>query len=218
MMNKFLIIIAILALSVEVSGQTETYISKNNDGYSSDWIKFFDNGRFELVHDEQCYAYINGAGVFKAKNDSIQLSFFKLMDSKKEVIEKENTDKKVDVTVHVFSLQDSSIINTATVFARDTTRQKYDLTETVDSNGMKIFTIPEGKTIKYIRVYADNYVDCEIVFEEKYDSDYSVKIYLREDPLQKRDYKGLTDNKGVLIRKGKNKIVYRGMTYKKQNE
>jgi hypothetical protein len=218
MMNKFLIIIAILALSVEVSGQTETYISKNNDGYSSDWIKFFDNGRFELVHDEQCYAYINGAGVFKAKNDSIQLSFFKLMDSKKEVIEKENTDKKVDVTVHVFSLQDSSIINTATVFARDTTRQKYDLTETVDSNGMKIFTIPEGKTIKYIRVYADNYVDCEIVFEEKYDSDYSVKIYLSEDPLQKRDYKGLTDNKGVLIRKGKNKIVYRGMTYKKQNE
>jgi hypothetical protein len=218
MMNKFLIIIAILALSVEVSGQTETYISKNNDGYSSDWIKFFDNGRFELVHDEQCYAYINGAGVFKAKNDSIQLSFFKLMDSKKEVIEKENTDKKVDVTVHVFSLQDSSIINTATVFARDTTRQKYDLTETVDSNGMKIFTIPEGKTIKYIRVYADNYVDCEIVFEEKYDSDYSVKIYLSEDPLQKRDYKGLTDNKEVLIRKGKNKIVYRGMTYKKQNE
>ena len=217
-MNKFLIIIAILALSVEVSGQTETYISKNNDGYSSDWIKFFDNGRFELVHDEQCYAYINGAGVFKAKNDSIQLSFFKLMDSKKEVIEKENTDKKVDVTVHVFSLQDSSIINTATVFARDTTRQKYDLTETVDSNGMKIFTIPEGKTIKYIRVYADNYVDCEIVFEEKYDSDYSVKIYLSEDPLQKRDYKGLTDNKEVLIRKGKNKIVYRGMTYKKQNE
>jgi hypothetical protein len=218
MMNKFLIIIAILALSVEVSGQTETYISKNNDGYSSDWIKFFDNGRFELVHDEQCFAYINGAGVFKAKNDSIQLSFFKLMDSKKEVIEKENTDKKVDVTVHVFSLQDSSIINTATVFARDTTRQKYDLTETVDSNGMKIFTIPEGKTIKYIRVYADNYVDCEIVFEEKYDSDYSVKIYLSEDPLQKRDYKGLTDNKEVLIRKGKNKIVYRGMTYKKQNE
>jgi hypothetical protein len=218
MMNKFLIIIAILALSVEVSGQTETYISKNNDGYSSDWIKFFDNGRFELVHDEQCFAYINGAGVFKAKNDSIQLSFFKLMDSKKEVIEKENTDKKVDVTVHVFSLQDSSIINTATVFARDTTRQKYDLTETVDSNGMKIFTIPEGKTIKYIRVYADNYIDCEIVFEEKYDSDYSVKIYLSEDPLQKRDYKGLTDNKEVLIRKGKNKIVYRGMTYKKQNE
>ena len=218
MMNKFLIIIAILALSVEVSGQTETYISKNNDGYSSDWIKFFDNGRFELVHDEQCYGYINGAGVFKAKNDSIQLSFFKLMDYKKEVIEKENTDKKVDVTVHVFSLQDSSIINTATVFARDTTRQKYDLTETVDSNGMKIFTIPEGKTIKYIRVYADNYVDCEIVFEEKYDSDYSVKIYLSEDPLQKRDYKGLTDNKEVLIRKGKNKIVYRGMTYKKQNE
>jgi hypothetical protein len=83
---------------------------------------------------------------------------------------------------------------------------------------MKIFTIPEGKTIKYIRVYADNYVDCEIVFEEKYDSDYSVKIYLSEDPLQKRDYKGLTDNKEVLIRKGKNKIVYRGMTYKKQNE
>jgi len=216
-MNKlYLIIIASLLLSIRVNAQTGIYVCRNNDEYSSDLIKFFENGRFELLHDEQCYAYTTDAGIFKAIDDSIQLLFFKQMDSKKEVIEKKNTDSKVDVTILVLSLQDSSTVNTAIVFARDTTRQKYDLIETVDSNGKKTFSIPEGKTIKYIRVYADNYVDCEIVFDEKYNIDYSIIIYLSEDPLQKRDYKGLTDKKGVAILKGKNKIVYMDRTFKKK--
>lgn len=215
-MNKiYLIIIASLTFSIQVSGQIESYACWNNDGYSSDWIKFFENGRFNLVHDEQCYAYTHGAGVFKVSGDSIQIEFFKPMRSESQVVKNENTDKKVDVNIYVYSLQDSSVINSATVFARETTRQKFDLTEKVDSNGTKTFSLPKGRTVKYLRVYADNYIDCEIVFDEKNESDYSIKIYLSEDPFLKSDYKGVTYKKEVMIRKGKNQIVYNGRIYKK---
>lgn len=216
MRRFFSFIIACIAFSVELSAQTERFVCKSDDGYSSDWIQFFENGRFELVHDEQCYAYSNGAGIFKSKNDSVQLKFFKVFNSKGEVSEVQNTDKRVDVIVRVYSLQDSNVIQTATVFARDTTRQEFDFIEKVDSNGTKFFTIPLGKTIKYMRVYADNYIDFEITFRETYVTDYSIVIYLSEDPLQKRDYNGMTDKEEILFRKGKNKIAYKGKIYKKQ--
>ena len=217
MRRFYFLIIASLIFTIELSAQTERFICKNNDGYSSDWIVFFENGRFELVHDEQCYAYSIGAGIYKSKNDSIQLEFFKVFNSKGEVTELRNNDSLVDVTVRVYSLQDSSVIQTATVFARDTTRQKFDFIEKVDSNGTKVFSIPIGKTIKYLRVYADNYLDYEIAFLEKFINDYSIVIYLSEDPLQNRDYNGKTDNKEVLFRKGNNKIIYNGKMYKKQS-
>ena len=214
-MNKiYLIIIASLTFSIQVSGQIESYVFWNNDGYSSDWIKFFENGRFELHHDEQCYAYTTRTGVYKVSNDSIQIEYFKLMRSESELVKVENNDNKIDVTIYVYSLKDSSLINSASMFARDTTRQKFDLIEKVDSNGTKTFSLPKGRTVKYLRVYADNYVDCEIVFEENFLSDYTIKIYLSEDPLLKSDYNGESHNKEVMIRKGKNQIFYNGRMYK----
>lgn len=214
----YISLIVSLPFSFEAIAQSERYVCRNDDGYSSDWIELFDNGRFELIHDEQCYAYSNGAGVYKVSIGSIQLEFFKSFDSKKEVTEIVSADRKVDVTIQVFSLQDSSIIRTATVFARDTTRQKFDLKQPVDSNGVKKFSIPKGKTIKYLRVSANQYIDCVLTFDERYDTDYTIKIFLSEDPLQKVDYDGITSRSGKMVRKGKNKILYNGRTYKKVKE
>jgi len=213
----YFLTITCIFFTIELSAQTGRFICKNDDGYSSDWIEFFDNGRFKFVHDEQCYAYINGAGIFKSKNDSIQLEFFKVLNSTGEVTELQNSDKRVDITIRVYSLQDSNAIQTATVFARDTSRQEFEFIEKVDSNGSKFFPIPEGKTIKYLRVYADNYIDYEIAFMETYSKDYSIVIYLSEDPLQKSDYNGTTHGKEVILWKGKNKIVYKGKIYKKRS-
>lgn len=193
----------------------ESFVFWNKDGYSSDWIRFYENGRFELIHDEQCYAYTNGAGVFKVQGDSIQIAFFKPIRSESEVLRNENTDKKVDIIINVYSQQDSNILNTAIVFISDTTAEKNNRTEKVDSDGTLTFTLPNESSVNYLNVSAYNYVDCEIIFEEIYEKDYTIKIYLSEDPLQKKDFKGEIHKKEVIIRKGKNQIVYNGKTYKK---
>lgn len=215
-MNKiYLILITSLIFSTKVSGQMESFVFWNKDGYSSDWIRFYENGRFELIHDEQCYAYTNGAGVFKVQGDSIQIAFFKPIRSESEVLRNENTDKKVDIIINVYSQQDSNILNTAIVFISDTTAEKNNRTEKVDSDGTLTFTLPNESSVNYLNVSAYNYVDCEIIFEEIYEKDYTIKIYLSEDPLQKKDFKGEIHKKEVIIRKGKNQIVYNGKTYKK---
>lgn len=217
-MNRFFLttVISFLLMVVNSSAQTERFVVKNEDGYSSDWIVFFENGRFELVHDEECYAYVDGAGVYRTGNDFIYLDFFKLPHSKQEVTENINLDYTVnDVSVQVFSMKDSSVVTSATVFARGVSRQVFDFNEKVDSNGMISFSFPKRKCIRYMRVFADNYIDCEIEFEEKYNTGYSIKIYLSEDPLMFREYIGETYKSEKLTKKGRNELIYNGKTYKK---
>lgn len=212
--NVLLIFIAFI-FSFEVIGQVESYVKYNNDGYSSEWIYFYENGRFEIVQDEQCYRYVKYAGLYKFQDDSIQIDFFKTILSNSEVIKSQSTDQNIDFIIHVFSLQDSTAITSATVFVSDNFRKIHDFNNQVDSSGTITISLPIEKAAKYLSVYADNYVNFELVLNDEINQDYKIRIYLSEDPLLNRYYKGETYNTDFMIRKGKKHITYDGSLYRK---
>ena len=194
--------------------QSEVYVHWDKGGYSGDLIEFYSGNRFRLIHDESCYNYCTGAGFYKLSNDSIFLDFFQIISSESEIIKLENKGISKNISIQVLSLQDSTAINSATVFARETTRDLFDFKEKVDCNGTLKITVPTGLSIDYLRVYDDNFIDLEIYDLEQFDTDFLIKIYLSRDPLTDLKYIGPTDRREVAIKKGRRKIIYNGVTYK----
>ncbi len=209
-MNKYFFLGIICFLSIiSLKAQTGKYVYKDTTtGRIWGWIELFDSGRFEIVHSNTCHGNTcANAGMYEVIEDSVLLKFFQIFPSQKEVIEKKSLDKKVHVSIQIFCLQDSSIVSSATVFARDSLGGKFDLEEKLDSNGMKSFAIPKGKTIRYVRVRAPKYIDCEISFPEKYGTDFLIKIYLSKNPLTDRAYSGPIETQGCVYTNGTNEIL-----------
>lgn len=209
----YLILISYFLSASFLIGQSGSYVYTNENGLNSDWIILLDYGSFELVHDEQCYAYSEGSGLFEEAGDSIKLTFFLPALSETSVSKVPGGDEDFHVSIEVLSLLDSNSINNATVFAIDDKGQEYS--GKVDSNGKKSFTIPKESGIKYLRVHADNYIACEVDIKEEQETDYLVKIYLRKDPLIDKYYSGPKSVVKTAIRTNKDTILFNGKTYKK---
>ncbi|WP_018343675.1 hypothetical protein [Cytophaga aurantiaca] len=208
-MNRYFFICIVCFLSISsLKAQTGKYVYKDSAGYISGWIELFDSGRFEIVYGDACFNTCTSAGMYEIMKDSVQLKFFQIFPSQKEVIEEKKSDKKVHVSVQIFCLQDSSIVTSATIFARDSLGRAFKLDHKIDADGMKSLAIPKGKTIRYVRVSALNYIDCEIVFPEKYDTDFSIKIYLSKNPLLEKSYSGPIETQGCLYTNGTNEILF----------
>lgn len=215
MKTSFTLLILILLLSIDGRAQSVKYLVKDEKFYLPTYIVLFESGRYEFIKDEICYSYIDESGVYKVLGDTIQLNYFEFLKSEKEILTVKNSDEKIDVSVQVFSIKDSSMISDATVFARDTTSQRFEMNESVNSNGELTFSIPKGNTIKFMHVFAEGYRDCSLTFSEKYDFDYRIKIYLGENPNHNIDYVGPTNKGEYILKKGKNKIIFFDSVYKK---
>ncbi len=217
-MTKSFLLLFICCLSIsKIFSQYETYSKWENNNLRGDLMKFYPDHRFMLTHDESCYAYSSGAGFYQISNDTVFLDFFKLIPSQSEIVKLKNNGIFVNISVEVFSLKDSTPINNATVFAKVTSKEIYDIQGKVDSKGTRKFNLPIGTMIEYLRVYAHDYIDFDEYIVEKFETDYLIKIYLSGDPLTDLKYSGPIDRREIAIKKGKKKIIYNGIKYKNEN-
>lgn len=223
MCKFYLFLFLSLFLSNEISAQFVEYVLKkqNAEYFHSETIRFYDSGRFELIQDHTCYDIIMGVGVFDDTDaDSIKLKFFELTESRSEIAIQGSYFVKLDIEVSVYSLKDSSIINSAKVFASDNSYYKkqeknkaFYLDEKVDSTGKLTFSVPEGKKITQISASANMYKYCTLRFEEKYNGKCFVKFYLSEDWMEKKDYEVKVVKEETMHRKGNDEILYKGNIY-----
>ncbi len=129
-----------------------------------------------------------GGGNYSKSEKEIEFSFFETEESHHQLNTQKSDDGRVDIDLQVLRARDSIPIPLATIYGRDTSKQVYNFVAAADSLGRVQLKLSDGKTLKYLRIYLEFYVDEQIRFPESYDQDYSLVIYLKEDCHQTKNY------------------------------